>query len=101
MKFLLLTIIVFFLIQDFKLRKLAKRGREVVDLHCDMWAKMRELFDDPTMSYLKWKEWLPIFEAADERCMRLEPEMAMRLGSVAEKVRNIIKDDGYQCDMGR
>ncbi|MFZ2484463.1 MAG: hypothetical protein WAW81_00760 [Minisyncoccia bacterium] len=53
------------------------------------------------MSYLKWKEWLPIFEAADERCMRLEPEMAMRLGSVAEKVRNIIKDDGYQCDMGR
>ncbi|MDO8565074.1 MAG: hypothetical protein Q7R67_00375 [bacterium] len=99
MKFLVLVpIIAFYLYQDFKLRRWRKREKEVVNLHCDMFDKYRELMEDPLMSYLKWKAWLPIFEAADERCEQLEPDMAARLGRVSNFVKRAINDDGYKQD---
>ena len=45
--------------------------KEGVTLDCDMYAKLRELFDDPAMTDAKWREWLPVFEFADAE----EPEV--------------------------
>ena len=70
---------------------------EAFDLHCDMYDKYRELLDNPLMTYLKWKEWLPLFEAADERCLRLSPDTES-LGRVSDFVKRAISDDGYQKD---
>lgn len=63
-----------------------------------MYDKYRELLEDPLMSYLKWKEWLPIFEAADKRCESLDPQMAARVGRVSRFVKQVIDDDGYKQD---
>lgn len=94
-----LPFLLFFLYQDFKLRKWGKATKEASTLHHDMWDKLQELLDDPTMTYLKWKAWLPVFEAADERSRMLDPETAARLGSLAEKVRRIIREDDYKQDV--
>ena len=96
----LLPVIAVFLYSLYKVRRV-DRELEMFDLHCDMWDKMQELLDNPTMSYLKWKEWLPVFKAADERCKRLDPKMATILGRISDKVEGIIKDDGYQQDLQR
>ena len=102
MKFLvLLPIIAFFLYHCIKMERETKAEMEAFDLHCDMWDKMQELLDYSAMSYLKWKRWLPVFEAADERCERLNPKMAARLGRVSDKVRRIISDDDYRQDAQR
>ena len=75
-----------------------KRWSEAFDLHCDMYDKYRELLENPLTTYLKWKEWLPIFEEADERCKRLAPETA-NLGRISDFVKRVISDDGYQKDV--
>ena len=78
--------------------KEARLSSEAFDLHCDMFDKYLELANDPLMSYLKWKEWLPVFEAADERCRQLSPETVGRVGRVSDFVKRAIRDDGYEKD---
>lgn len=95
-----LLILAFGIYHHIKTGRESRRELEAFDLHCDMFDKYRELMEDPLMSYLKWKEWLPIFEAADNRCEQLDPDMAGRLGRVSEFVRRAISDDGYKQDMG-
>ena len=97
----LIPIVAFFLYHYIKIGRVARAEMEAFHLHCDMWDKVQELLDDPTMSYLKWKEWLPVFEAVDKRCMRLDPKMTARLGKVSDRVRRIIADDDYQQDVQR
>ena len=82
-----------------RLERQSRREMEAFDLHCDMYDKYRELVDDPLMSYLKWKEWLPLFEAADERCEDLDPKTVARIGRVSNFVKRIINDDGYKQDL--
>lgn len=80
-----------------KLEKDDERWQEAVYLHSDMFDKYIELMDDPSMSYFKWKEWLPLFEEADRRCINLSPE-AKKLGRVSDYVKQAIRDDGYEKD---
>ncbi len=96
--FIFLPIIAFYLYQSFKIRRLANREVEAFELHCDMYAKYRELMEDPLMSYLRWKEWLPVFEAADAHCQKLNPKTAAQLGRVSRFVKKMIEDDGYRQD---
>ncbi len=72
-----------------KLTKKSIKAREAVFLDCDMASKIRELLDDPTMTTKKWKEWLPIFEAADKE---VRSKCNLNLGRNADYVRAIISD---------
>ena len=88
--FIVLVIISFYVRIDHSVKKKGKAELDAVDLHCDMSSKLRELMDDPFMSSEKWKEWLPIFQAADERCKQLHPKMASILGDTSVFVKRII-----------
>lgn len=76
-----------------------KREDKALILYSDMKHKIKELSDDPSMSYLKWKEWLPIFEEADLECRRLHSVTARGMYDLADLVRDIIKDDGHKEDV--
>ena len=95
----LFGVIIFLIYHYIKINREGDREMEAFDLHCDMYDKYRELVDDPLMSYLKWKESLPIFEAADERCKQLDKARAESLGQVSRFVKRIIEEDGYQQDL--
>ncbi len=86
-----LVLLIFALYQHFKFKKRRMAITEALDLHYDMYDLLLNLLDDPTMTELKWKKWLPIFEAADRRCEKLDPEAATLRGKVSEKVRKIIQ----------
>lgn len=49
------------------------RSVEAVFYYCDMGDRFDEMRDDPFMSAEKWKEWLPLFEDADDRFAQTHP----------------------------
>jgi hypothetical protein len=64
-----LAVLVFLLLAGNERR--LRRWMKAYDLHQDMLSKFKELIDDPFMSETKLKEWLPIFEHADEEIKRI------------------------------
>lgn len=70
--------------------KEAKSESEAIDLDCLMSKKFLELHDDPFMNDKKWREWLPVFEFADEEVRRKAPRLS--LGNQTRIVRTMIPD---------
>lgn len=72
-----------------KQKRVRNAERVAASLHRAMQSKLQELEADLTMTELKWREWLPIFEAADEECWRLSPRTVRNLGWVSDEVREL------------
>ena len=69
--------------------KESKKAKEATFIWCDMSDKLNELLDDPAMTSAKWREWLPIFEAADECFAKTHPYITSP-PRLADTVRQII-----------
>ena len=75
-------------IVDVRSRIKTKRRARAILLYDDMTKKYDELSKDLLMNDRKWKEWLPIFEYADNTIKRECPE----LGLISQRVRVMIDD---------
>lgn len=93
LSFLVVAFVIYAITQTILDTPKRRKEREAFDLHCDMWEKIQELLDDPTISDTKWKEWLPIFDEVDRYCEKNYPGITDRLGSLATRVKHLTSDN--------
>lgn len=90
---ILAVLLIFWHFRLYRERQSFKRWVEADRIHVEMYHKYCELVDDCTMTQAKWKEWLPIFEHADQ-IYESSNYLGIKFDRLADYVRREISDKG-------